>query len=77
MVLFVTEKTMMISRKFKKRAEALESRFRTVAEPLVIRVAFVNKDGKVVDRMDITVPAPNDPGPQMGPFQQKRTGVSG
>jgi uncharacterized membrane protein (UPF0127 family) len=67
----------MISRKFYKRSGAVESRFRAVDEPLVIRIAFVNKDGKVVDRMDVTVPAPNDPGQRTRPWQRKRTGVSG
>ena len=41
----------MISRKFNKRLEAIESRFRAVDEPLVIRIVFVDKGGKVVDRM--------------------------
>jgi hypothetical protein len=50
----------MISRKLTRRLERLEfeSRLQPAAEPNVITIEYVDKDRRVVDRKEITVPAP-------------------
>ena len=50
----------MISRRLARRLEALESRMRPVdAEPLVIRLNFVDGDGTVTDHKYLSVNPPD------------------
>jgi hypothetical protein len=50
----------MICRNLTRRLERLEyeSCFRPDAEPIVLTIEYVDKDGKVVSQEDITLPAP-------------------
>jgi hypothetical protein len=49
----------MISRNLTRRLERLESRIQPiVGEPRIMTIEFVDKDRKVVDRLDITLAAP-------------------
>ena len=56
----------MINKSLTRRLEHLESRFEPagepVGEPLIINMSFVDKDGRVVSQMQMTVPpCPNQP----------------
>jgi hypothetical protein len=50
----------MISRNLTRRLERLEleSQSQPAAEPVVIDIEYVDKDGKVVSQEDTTLPAP-------------------
>jgi hypothetical protein len=67
----LTGKPNMINRTLARRLEDLEAEFLPVAsETTILRVDFVERDGTVVDHMDIPVktPAPTSKGPRARPW---------
>jgi hypothetical protein len=60
----------MISKSLTRRLEHLESRFESadepVGEPTIIDMSFVDKDGRVVGQMQMTVPSYPNNSPRRG-----------